>query len=99
MACAAGITLIDEKEKNPMLTTSYGVGEVIKDAIDKGNRRFIIGLGGSVTNDGGVGMLQALGFDFLDENNQPIPLGAQGLKELKRIESATCLNALKECES
>ncbi|WP_050637372.1 glycerate kinase family protein [Candidatus Stoquefichus sp. SB1] len=98
VACAAGITLIDEKEKNPMLTTSYGVGEVIKDAIDKGNRRFIIGLGGSVTNDGGVGMLQALGFDFLDENNQPIPLGAQGLKKLKRIDQQHALDVLKECE-
>ena len=57
---AAGITLVKEKEKNPLHTTTYGVGQMIKNAIERGIRKFIIGLGGSATNDGGVGMLQAL---------------------------------------
>ncbi len=64
MSAAAGITLISEEEKNPLYTTTYGVGEMIADAIEKGCRDFIIGVGGSATNDGGVGMLQALGFGF-----------------------------------
>lgn len=60
MSGAAGITLVPDQERNPMNTTTYGVGEVIKDAIAKGCRRFIVGIGGSATNDGGIGMLQAL---------------------------------------
>ena len=66
MSGAAGITLVSEKELNPLEATTYGVGEVIRDAIGKGCRRFLLGIGGSATNDGGVGMLQALGFGFLD---------------------------------
>ena len=61
MAGAAGITQVPDEKRNPLYTTTYGVGEVIKDAIEKGCRRFIVGIGGSATNDGGVGMLQALG--------------------------------------
>ena len=57
MSAAAGITLVDEQERNPLNTTTYGVGEMIKDAIDKGCRHFIMGIGGSATNDGGIGML------------------------------------------
>lgn len=59
MAAAAGITLLAEKDRNPLYTTTYGVGELIRDAIKKGCRNFIVGIGGSATNDGGVGMLQA----------------------------------------
>ena len=59
MAGAAGITQVPDEKRNPLYTTTYGVGEVIKDAIEKGCRRFIVGIGGSATNDGGVGMLQA----------------------------------------
>lgn len=65
MSGAAGITLLSETERNPLYTTTYGVGEVIRDAISRGCRHFIIGIGGSATNDGGIGMLQALGFDLL----------------------------------
>ena len=72
MAGAAGITLVPDEKKNPLYTTTYGVGEVIKDAIGKGCRRFIIGIGGSATNDGGIGMLQALGFGFMNKNGQPV---------------------------
>ena len=67
MSGAAGITLVPDEKRNPLYTTTYGVGEVIKDAISKGCRRFIVGIGGSATNDGGIGMLQALGYGFLDK--------------------------------
>ena len=87
MSGAAGITLLSEQERNPMNTTTYGVGEVIKDAIRKGCRHFIIGIGGSATNDGGAGMLQALGYDFLDKNGNQIAFGAKGLAELASITS------------
>ena len=64
MSGAAGITLVPEDKRNPLETTTYGVGEVICDAIKKGCRHFIVGIGGSATNDGGIGMLQALGYEI-----------------------------------
>ena len=64
MASISGLTLIKESQKNPMETTSFGTGELIKDALDKGCRNFIIGIGGSATNDAGTGLLQALGFRY-----------------------------------
>lgn len=97
MASASGITLISECEKNPLNTTTYGVGEIIKDAINKGCRRFIIGIGGSATNDGGVGMLTALGYEFLDKNGTTIALGAKGLKNLYEIKTDNVIPELKEC--
>ncbi len=97
MSGAAGITLIPRNQLDPMKATTYGVGEVIKDAINRGCRRFLIGIGGSATNDGGVGMLMALGYDFLDAQGQPIALGAQGLKDLDHIEASHVLPALQEC--
>lgn len=97
MSGAAGITLIPRNQLDPMKATTYGVGEVIEDAINRGCRRFLIGIGGSATNDGGVGMLMALGYDFLDAQGQPIALGAQGLKDLDHIETSHVLPALQEC--
>lgn len=97
MAAAAGITLIAEAERNPLYTTTYGVGELIKDAIKKGCRRFLIGIGGSATNDGGAGMLQALGFDMLNAQNEPIPYGAQGLSEIHTIVNTHVLPELEDC--
>ena len=97
MAAAAGITLISAADRNPMETTTYGVGEMIKDAIAKGCRRFIMGIGGSATNDGGAGMLSALGYALLDENENPIALGAKGLKHLKQIKANNVLPQLKDC--
>lgn len=97
MSGAAGITLVSETEKNPLYTTTYGVGEVIKDAITKGCRRFIIGIGGSATNDGGAGMLQALGYEFLDSSGKGIPFGAIGLSMLKTITDTNVIPELKEC--
>ena len=70
---------------------------MIRDAIRRGCKRFIVGIGGSATNDGGVGMLQALGYDFLDECGNQIPLGAKGLKELKVINDEGVVPELKEC--
>lgn len=98
MSQAAGITQVTEEERNPLYTTTYGVGEMIHDAIGKGCRRFIMGIGGSATNDGGVGMLQALGFDFLDKDGNQIKHGAIGLKDLTKIEDKNVIQELKECE-
>lgn len=85
MAAAAGLPLVPENRRDPMHTTTYGVGEMINDAVSKGCERFIIGIGGSATNDGGIGMLQALGFSCLDVNGHEVPYGAEGLGVLERI--------------
>ena len=85
MAAAAGLPLVPEGQRDPMHTTTYGVGEMIMDAVAKGCERFIVGIGGSVTNDGGIGMLQALGFSGLDANGHEVPYGAEGLGVLERI--------------
>lgn len=97
MSAAAGITLIDAKDRNPMNTTTYGVGELIKDAIGKGCRHFFIGIGGSATNDGGIGMLQALGYGMLDKVGKQVSFGAKGLAELVSITDENVLPELKEC--
>lgn len=97
MSGAAGITLVAEQDRNPLNTTTYGVGEVIKNAISKGCRHFIVGIGGSATNDGGIGMLQALGYGMLDKDGKQVPFGAKGLKELETITDDYALPELKEC--
>lgn len=98
MSGAAGITLVPDAKRNPLYTTTYGVGEVIRDAIEKGCRRFIVGIGGSATNDGGIGMLQALGYGFLNKDGEQVPFGAIGLKELETITDTYVLPELAECE-
>lgn len=97
MAAAAGLTLLETNERNPLRTSTYGVGELIKDAVRKGCRHFIIGIGGSATNDGGVGMLQALGFEFLDENGKQVARGAEGLSRIKTISGQKALPELAQC--
>ena len=97
MAGAAGLTLVPPERRNPLYTTTYGVGEVIRDAIARGCRRFILGIGGSATNDGGAGMLQALGFDLSDAGGKPIPRGAAGLEKLRQISAENALAALRDC--
>ena len=97
MAAASGLTLISEYERNPMLTTTYGTGELILDAIKRGCRDFIIGIGGSATNDGGVGCLQALGFDMLDNEGQQVCSGATGLSSLVRITDDNVIPELRQC--
>ena len=97
MSGAAGLPLVPQEHRNPLYTTTYGVGEVIRDAIAKGCRRFIVGIGGSATNDGGIGMLQGLGYGFLDENDQQVPFGANGLKHICRITDDEVIPQLAEC--
>ena len=97
MSGAAGITLVPAEDLNPLAATTYGVGEVIADAIKKGCRRFIIGIGGSATNDGGAGMLQALGFGLLDDDGREIPRGAEGLVKLAVITTDQVIPELSEC--
>lgn len=98
MAQAAGITKLSEDERNPLVTSTYGVGEMIADAIVKGCRRFVIGIGGSATNDGGMGMLSALGYTFLDRNGQVVKQGAQALSTISEIRTEQVLPELVECE-
>ncbi len=97
MAAAAGITLVPRGELDPMKTTTYGVGEMIRDATEHGCRKFIVGIGGSATNDGGAGMLRALGFGLLNSRGEQIPRGAAGLAELVRITDENVLPELSEC--
>ncbi len=97
MSGAAGITLVPDELRNPLHTTTYGVGEVIIDAIRKGCRHFIVGIGGSATNDGGIGMLQALGFGMLDKNGTQVPFGAKGIKEIVKITDEYVIPELKDC--
>ena len=98
MSAAAGITLVPDEKKNPLFTTTYGVGEMIRDAIETGCRKFVVGIGGSATNDGGIGMLQALGYDFLNSKGNAVPYGAKGLEDLAEIRKEYVLPELAQCE-
>lgn len=86
MAAASGLPLLSGSERDPMNTTSYGFGEMIADAIHQGCHSFILGIGGSATNDCGIGCLQALGFGFYDKNGNPVPFGAKGLAQVHHID-------------
>ena len=97
MASAAGLTLVPPDRRDPLRTGTRGVGELLRHAIDRGCRQFLVGIGGSATNDGGAGMLQALGFGFLDEAGEEIAPGALGLRRLRRITSGDVLPALRDC--
>ncbi|MFL1469466.1 glycerate kinase family protein [Paraclostridium bifermentans] len=97
MAQASGLPLVPAELRNPLNTTTYGVGEIIKEAIEKGCRNFIVGIGGSATNDCGVGMLQALGFEFYDENDNLVELGGKVLNQIKRIKTDNKLKELDDC--
>lgn len=88
VAAACGLADVSPEQRNPSITTTLGVGELIVSAWDKGVRHFIIGLGGSATNDGGAGMLQALGARFLDKNGNELPRGGLALAQLDRIDIA-----------
>lgn len=97
MAAASGLTLIKEAERNPMLTTTYGTGELIRAALDMGYRNILIGVGGSATNDGGMGMAMALGVRFLDQNNLDLPHGGGNLSKLKTIDISKLDSRISEC--
>lgn len=96
MARISGLPLVPEARRNPLLTTTYGTGELICDALGRGCRRVLIGLGGSATNDAGMGMLQALGFHFLNKEGKERALGGQALGEVERIDDTDVLPAVRE---
>lgn len=97
MASAAGITLVPDKQKDPRKATTYGVGEMILHAIHQGCHNFIIGIGGSATNDGGIGMLKALGFEFLDADGNDVGEGGQALAKVSTIRTANAHPELSNC--
>ena len=98
MASAAGIVLLKEEERNPWEATTYGVGELIKDAVLRGAKKIILGIGGSATNDGGIGMLQALGYEFLNQEGNPVGEGAKVLSEIQTIEKKKDAISLEHCQ-
>lgn len=97
MAAASGLPLLRNWERNPLITTTYGTGELIKHALDMGCRNIIMGIGGSATNDGGTGMAAALGVKFLDSCGMEIGYGGGALKELKTIDTSQIDERIKEC--
>lgn len=98
MAAASGLPLLKHDERNPLKATSYGTGELIKDALDKGCKRFIIGLGGSATNDAGCGMARALGVRFLDENGREVGMGGGELSKVNSIDFSEMDSRIKNAQ-
>ncbi|WP_455674567.1 glycerate kinase family protein [Phocaeicola sp.] len=96
MATISGLTLVPEQQRNPMITTSFGTGELIGDALEYGCRKFIIGIGGSATNDAGLGMLQALGFRFYDKEGNLLGQGGNMMDKVAEIDTSHIHPALKE---
>lgn len=86
MAAASGLPLVPNDKRNPLKATTYGVGHLIKTVIDKGCNEIILGLGGSATNDGGIGMAQALGISFKDKNGAELGYGGGALSELASVD-------------
>lgn len=97
MAAASGLESVPSARRNPLLTTSWGTGELIRHALDAGVKQIIIGIGGSATNDGGAGMVQALGAKLLTQDNQQIALGGGALDSLARIDISELDERLAEC--
>ncbi|MBI9096966.1 MAG: glycerate kinase [Spirochaetaceae bacterium] len=96
MASASGLPLVPGDKRNPMKTTTYGTGELIKDALEKGCREFLIGIGGSATNDCGMGMMQALGIKFLDEKGMELGAGGENLIKTALIDDSSLIPSAKE---
>ena len=98
MSAASGLPLIAPEERNPLLTSTYGTGEMIAHAMERGCRKFLVGIGGSATNDGGTGMLRALGFRFLDAEGRELVGGGEILERIAQIDSSNARKELSECE-
>ena len=98
MAAASGLPLVPEDRRDPLVTTTYGTGELIRAALDAGRRKLIIGIGGSATTDAGAGMAQALGVRLLDGEGKPLGLGGGELARLVNIEMAGADSRLRDCE-
>ncbi|MEG0679210.1 MAG: glycerate kinase [Carnobacterium sp.] len=98
MAAASGLHLVEPSKRNPLITSTWGTGELIKDALNEGVKEIIIGIGGSATNDGGAGMIQCLGGQLLDENGHEIIAGGVGLADLKSIDLSKLDPKIKKTE-
>ena len=98
MASASGLTLLKEEERTPLKTSTYGTGQLIADALKRGCRKLLIGIGGSATNDAGTGMLSALGFRFLDDEGKSLDGCGESLGRIVSIDSSHILPALKSVE-
>ncbi len=98
MAAASGLMLLDPARRNPMRTTTYGVGQLIRAALDAGARHFILGVGGSATNDGGAGMVQALGVRLIDRNGEDLGYGGGALEHLSRIDATGLDPRIRDCQ-
>ena len=100
MASSCALTMVNGEERNPMNTTTFGVGEQIVDALNKGYRNFILGLGGACTNDGGMGMLQSLGVTFIGEDGKPLANGGGGkqLNQIRDIDLSRMDKRLTDCK-
>lgn len=98
MSAASGLPLLRAEERNPMKSTTYGTGEMIADALDRGCRRFLIGIGGSATNDAGVGMMQALGFRFLDREGRALQGGGEILSLIDSIDESGVRAEIRQSE-
>ncbi|ALS27140.1 glycerate kinase [Paenibacillus sp. 32O-W] len=97
-ASASGLTLVSPEERNPLAATSYGTGQLIAEALKRGSKTIVVGLGGSAVNDGGIGMAQALGFRFYDADGSPIPVGGNGWLNVSRIDASGVDPRLYACE-
>ncbi len=98
MSKVSGLELLSSKEKDPWTTTTYGTGELIRDALNRGCKKLIIGIGGSATNDGGAGMIEALGGKLLTTNGEQIDKGGGSLQKLATIDLANLDKRLSECQ-
>lgn len=96
VAKACGIMLIAPEERNPLIASSYGVGQMIRHALERGCRELVITLGGTATNDGGCGMLQALGGEFRDQKGNPVVMGGQGLEQIAALDISRPIQMLKD---
>jgi len=98
MAAASGLPLVPPDKRNPLITTTFGTGELIRNALDIGARKIIVGIGGSATVDGGAGMAQALGAELLDEKGKPLKRGGGSLKDLANIDLTQLDPRLKDTQ-
>lgn len=98
MAAASGLPLVPTDKKNPEKTTTFGTGELVRDAIKKGAREFILGIGGSATNDAGLGMMQALGYKLYDKDGKELGYGGEVMEKVSSIDESGALPELKECK-
>lgn len=98
MSAASGLPLLASDERNPMKTSTFGTGEMVADALRRGCRKFLVGIGGSATNDGGLGMVRALGFRLLDAEGNELPGNGESLGRLAAIDASHAMSELSEAE-